>query len=627
MDESNTPPGGEMSSGRAPVIVAGMHRSGTSLIASFLSALGFEMGPELLGPDARNRAGYFEDKAFMDLNQRLLRASTRDDDGGYPDWGWTEIEALDRSCQESFYEEARELVESRTGTGASWGWKDPRNSLLLDFWDQFSDGAKFVLVYRFPWDVADSMQRLGADVFLLHPEYALQIWGFYNRHLLDFYRENDDRCLLVNTNALIREPEALVRLLQHKLGLDVPIDVPLRDQVKPELLVRIDGHDPLVDLLAETSPANLALLEELDTRADLAADGLWKARPIGPRFAATDLPAVEPSAPSLSIVIPCFEQGEWLVEAVASVERCLDLPYELIVVNDGSQQRRTLEVLEHLRGLGYNIIDRENGGLSAARNTGFGAAAGRFILPLDADNRLVSGFVEEAVNVLETSSDVGVVYGDRREFGGRSGLVEVPEFDIFRLLRWNYIDACAVIRREVWEDCGGYDPRQRSAQDWDLWLKAVSRGWKFHHLPILSFDYRVSPSSLSSTATGEDEMEILDFMIENHSELYSQHLTGTLFAAELDLRNLRDDYNENFEGPYKELIEYAKSLELHTAQKQSQVDRAAEYVESLLEHKKSLESYVSSLEEHLAEKKNQLANAIEYAESLEQERQQNKLPE
>jgi len=116
-------------------------------------------------------------------------------------------------------------------------------------------------------------------------------------------------------------------------------------------------------------------------------------------------------------------------------------------------------------------------------------------------------------------------------------------------------------------------------------------------------------------------------MIKNHPDLYSEHLTETLFAAELDLRDLRVAYNENFEGPYKELIEYAKSLELHTTQKQSQVDRAAEYVESLLEHEASLESYVSSLEEHLAEKENQLANAIEYADSLEQEKQKNRHPE
>ena len=387
------------------------------------------------------------------------------------------------------------------------------------------------------------------------------------------------------------------------------------------------GHDPLVDLLAETSPASLALLRELDRQADLAADGLWKTRPIGPRIEAPDSPAVEHSTPRLSVVIPCFEQGEWLVEAVASVERCLDLPYELIIVNDGSQQQRTLEVLKHLRDLGYCIIDRDNGGLSAARNTGFESAAGRFILPLDADNRLQPGFAEEAVSILQNSSEVGVVYGDRREFGGRSGLVQVPDFDIFRLLRGNYIDACAVIRRELWEDCGGYDLRQRSAQDWDLWLKAVARGWKFHHLPLLSFDYRVSPSSLSNTATIEDEREIVDFMIQNHPELYSRHLTGILFAAELDLRSLRDDYDKNFEGPYKELVEYAKSLESHAAQKQSQVDRAAEYVESLLEHKGRLESHVSSLEQHFGEKKRQLANAIEYAESLEREKQRSDLRE
>ena len=94
--------------------------------------------------------------------------------------------------------------------------------MLLDFWDEIlGDRALYVLLYRFPWEVADSMQRVGADVFLDHPEYAYRIWAFYNRHLLDFHRRHPDRSLLVSTNALLRDPERLVPLLRGKLGLAV----------------------------------------------------------------------------------------------------------------------------------------------------------------------------------------------------------------------------------------------------------------------------------------------------------------------------------------------------------------------------------------------------------------------
>lgn len=59
-----------------------------------------------------------------------------------------------------------------------------------------------MLVYRKPWLVADSIQRLGADVFLRHPTWGYRIWQYYNTRLLDFYLRHRDRCLLIATDAL-----------------------------------------------------------------------------------------------------------------------------------------------------------------------------------------------------------------------------------------------------------------------------------------------------------------------------------------------------------------------------------------------------------------------------------------
>ena len=74
----------------SPLVVAGMHRSGTSLLASLLSTLSVDMGRNLLGPDAHNVRGYFEDVEFLTLQRRTLSECCASDDGGHPDWGWTE---------------------------------------------------------------------------------------------------------------------------------------------------------------------------------------------------------------------------------------------------------------------------------------------------------------------------------------------------------------------------------------------------------------------------------------------------------------------------------------------------------------------------------------------------------
>jgi glycosyltransferase involved in cell wall biosynthesis len=520
-----------------------MHRSGTSLVASFLAASGVGMGERLLAADARNPRGYFEDADFVELQGRILRECTPSGDGGHPDWGWTEGERIDRDRLPEYRAAARALLDARAGRAGIWGWKDPRTTLLLDFWDEIlnlrpTGGALHVLPYRLPWEVADSMQRLGAGVFLDHPEYAYRIWTFYNRHLLDFYRRHPDRCLLVSTNALLREPGRFAALLSAKLGLDAS-GAALESVRDDGLFSTLGASDPLGRLVAAAWPECARLLAELDAAADLPATGLWDASPPSSTLTPSDTEPVD-----LSIVIPCYDQGEFLLEAVASAERSYlegdregGPRTELIVVDDGSRQPRTLEVLGVLRAAGYRVISQENGGLAAARNRGIGEARGRYVLPLDADNRLRPGFPGEAVRVLDGSPEVGVVYGDRWEFGLRNRRVPASEFDPDKLLWVNFIDACAVLRREVWARAGGYDAGAAAWEDWELWVSAVEQGWGFHRLPSaagIAFDYRVRPHSMLAERTEEERQPIREYILAKHAALYQRRLGKILRLAQLN---------------------------------------------------------------------------------------------
>jgi glycosyltransferase involved in cell wall biosynthesis len=231
----------------------------------------------------------------------------------------------------------------------------------------------------------------------------------------------------------------------------------------------------------------------------------------------------------LSVIIPCRDDGQLLIEAVASFERVAPKNCELIVVNDGSTELRTLEILKILRDAGYCIVDQVNQGLSSARNAGIRQASGRYILPLDADNRMRAGFVEAASEILDSMPEIGIVYGYRQFFGMKTGIDEVAEFDLEEMLTFNYIDAGAVFRREVWLGCGGYDQRMSPLEDWDLWISAAEKGWRFHRLPQVTFDYRVRPGSLLSMV---DNPEFLDPLFESlmtkHYELYQPRLVKQL---------------------------------------------------------------------------------------------------
>ena len=169
----------------------------------------------------------------------------------------------------------------------------------------------------------------------------------------------------------------------------------------------------------------------------------------------------------VSVVIPCFNHGEFLPEAVASVTEMKRDDVELTVVDDGSTDERTRQEMDALAARGIEVVRQENRGLAAARNAAVLVSNGEYILPLDADNRLRSGYIEHGIKILDTNPQVGIVYGDAEYIGIRSGRWHVGSFERDRLLRWNYIDACAVYRRAIWEQNRGYDGTM-PFKDWKI---------------------------------------------------------------------------------------------------------------------------------------------------------------
>jgi glycosyltransferase involved in cell wall biosynthesis len=229
------------------------------------------------------------------------------------------------------------------------------------------------------------------------------------------------------------------------------------------------------------------------------------------------------TAPIVSVVIPCFNHGEYLPEAVASVTRLNQDDVELIVVDDGSTDERTHREMDLLKPRGIKVIHQINKGLAEARNVGIRNSSGQYILPLDADNRLRSGYLTTGVKILNANPGIGVVYGDAEYFGERTGRWQVGPFDRERLLDWNFIDACAIYRRSVWVRNCGYDGTMpvQGLEDWDFWLGAVRNGCQFFYLQDIVFDYRVAKESMITlTRTKEAEERIIDFISKKHGLLY-----------------------------------------------------------------------------------------------------------
>ena len=235
----------------------------------------------------------------------------------------------------------------------------------------------------------------------------------------------------------------------------------------------------------------------------------------------------------LSIVIPCYNHGIYIGDALESVAKYQGkYRIEVIIVNDGSTDAHTKAVMEQLAGEGYQIIHQENKGLAAARNTGIAAAKGEYILPLDSDNKIYPDYIDKGIEVLERHSQVGVVYGDALYFGDKTGRWVVGNFDMRRLFDSNFIDACAVFRKRIWEEVGGYDENMPAMgwEDWDFWMRAVMEGWKFHYVPEVLFDYRVRDNSMIQTDTKPNMEKLNDYIFSKPVYYLARHYRAEIIA-------------------------------------------------------------------------------------------------
>lgn len=205
----------------SPIIVLGMHRSGTSYLASVVGAIGVNIGTSLLEAAPDNPRGYFEDKDFVefqaDVLTRVLPAQGAGSSLG-------NILARDIDRIELTSEErarAERLTTMREGQ-RFWGWKDPRTCLLLDFWLERYPQATLIAVYRHPLEVYSSIIRRQKLQVIGDEALIVDSWTAYNRAIARVWAGHRGRKFLVGTGAVFREPASLAEAICSRLGLPVP---------------------------------------------------------------------------------------------------------------------------------------------------------------------------------------------------------------------------------------------------------------------------------------------------------------------------------------------------------------------------------------------------------------------
>lgn len=243
----------------------------------------------------------------------------------------------------------------------------------------------------------------------------------------------------------------------------------------------------------------------------------------------------------ISIVIPCFNHGLYIDEAIKSIEEHNIENYEIIIINDGSTDEYTNERLKTLKNEGYIVIFQENQGLGKTRNNAIKLAKGKYILPLDADNKIRTDYMIKSVDILDKNSNISIVYSDRQCFGLSNNLIKVGEFAKERFVDGNFIDACAVFRKTLWEKVGGYDEKMpiQGWEDWDFWLMAIENNATFYYIPEPLFDYRVVDNSMIQRLNNSNTDDILKYMYKKHSIFLIEELNNKYIKLEKQLANTK----------------------------------------------------------------------------------------
>jgi glycosyltransferase involved in cell wall biosynthesis len=233
------------------------------------------------------------------------------------------------------------------------------------------------------------------------------------------------------------------------------------------------------------------------------------------------------------VVVTNFNYGRFLEEAVSSVLAQDGGPPRVLVVDDGSTDPLTVEVLDRLPA-DVRVHRQPNCGVAKARNAGLALAETPYLIILDADDRLCRPALNALRERLDHDPSLGFAYGITRFFGEWQGEMTMPPYDPYRLLYRHTIGSTALMRQELVADVGGFDPEFDGYEDWEFWLHALAEGWRGARVEEVTLEYRRH----GSTKLGSDRRAYAHWygrLREKHRALYERRAE---LARESDLSAL-----------------------------------------------------------------------------------------
>jgi glycosyltransferase involved in cell wall biosynthesis len=233
----------------------------------------------------------------------------------------------------------------------------------------------------------------------------------------------------------------------------------------------------------------------------------------------------------LSIIVPCYNQAQYLPETLDSVLAQTYPYWECIIVNDGSPDNTEEVATQYCdKDKRFKYIYKENGGLSSARNAGIKSSSGEFILPLDADDLIGEYYLEKAIHRFQHFPDTNLVYCKAALFGEQVGEWILPDYNYKALLFENMIFCSAMFRKLDYDKTGGYSENMtHGLEDWDFWISLLHESDVVYKIPEICFYYRIRNQSRTRKITEQTMQLLTRQIVMNHKERYEEMLPNIIY--------------------------------------------------------------------------------------------------
>lgn len=272
---------------------------------------------------------------------------------------------------------------------------------------------------------------------------------------------------------------------------------------------------------------------------------------------------MEKDTPLVSIILPCYFQGEYLADALNSLLNQTYTNWEAIIINDGSNDS-TEEVARTFcnNDTRFHYFYQENKGVSSARNNAVYHSSGSFIVPLDPDDIIMPTFIEKCLNIFDKEPQYSLVYSKIKFFGRKNRMWNIPSYQNYKeFLLTNCIVCTSMFKRSDFLQCGGYDEKMLiGMEDWEFYIRLLKPNSKVYQIQEPLFLYRIKKQSRTTNcAIAENKKIVLEYIYNKHIQLYDQ-IIGTPLAIFQEYAFYKRKYTKHHNKWYKKLWRHIKKI-------------------------------------------------------------------